>query len=155
MKGIFIGIGANLGDPLKQCQEALRRLHLEPGIRVVATASFYQSSPLVPEGKSTKNIPDYVNTACRIHTSLPVKDLLSRLHEIETKMGRQRKKKWESRLIDLDLLFYDEIIMDGPIKIPHPELHKRKFVMAPMSEIAPDFMHPVFGKTIKELLSPS
>lgn len=152
MHTAFIGIGANLGEPLKQCQRALELIRQIPQTSIVACSSFYRSEPLVPEGQNPEGIPQYVNAVCQLITGLGPQDLLNNLQEIEKTMGRIKRTKWASREIDLDLLFYDDrIIREEGITIPHPELHKRGFVIRPLREIAPDWVHPLSGKSVADL----
>ena len=156
----FIALGANLGNPLETCNKALNEIKNHSDITLISHSTWHKTKPLVAAGESEVGVPDYINGACEIETSLKPEDLLNTLLGIEKKLGRTRGKKWESRVIDLDLLFYDDLVlnetnagghMGPPLQIPHPELHKRDFVLKPLMEIAPDFVHPVLKKTIREL----
>lgn len=148
----FIALGANLGNPLETCNKALNEIKNHPDITLISHSTWHKTKPLVANGESEVGVPDYINGACEIETSLKPEDLLKTLLNMETKLGRTRGKKWESRVIDLDLLFYDDLVLnENEIQIPHPELHKRDFVLKPLMEIAPDLLHPVFGKKIREL----
>lgn len=96
--------------------------------------------------------PDYLNQVVFLKTELSANNVLKEILEIETSMGRRRYEKWGSRLIDIDILFYnDEIIKQDGLEIPHPELHNRRFTLEPFAEIAPDLVHPLLNKTISEL----
>ena len=138
----YIGLGANLQDPPAQLREALRLIGARPGIRVVATSQFYRSAPLGPAGQS-----EYCNAVCAVDTDLNPDRLLTHLHDVERAMGRERPPvRWAPRLIDLDLLHYERVKMKtSRITLPHPELHKRNFVLAPLAEIAPDLELPGLG----------
>lgn len=148
----FIALGANLGNPLEQCQKALKEIKKIPHTRFVTCSSFYKTEPLLPEG-GTEPVPWYVNAVCRVESSLSSWGLLSRLRNIEEAMGRSRIRKWESRLIDLDLLSYDNEVMNATeLILPHPEMHHRPFVLVPLAEIAPSWVHPVLKKPVLELI---
>ena len=147
----YIAIGSNLGNPYQNCIEAIEKISANKHIKIISKSSFYQTSP-------TGHIKQewFINSAIKVDTSLTPENLLSNLLNIESLMGRVRKEKWGPRLIDLDLLFYDNLILNRElITIPHPEIHKRKFVLIPLSEIAGVYRHPTLKKTIKTLLSES
>lgn len=153
MNTVYIGIGANLGNPSEQCRLALEWIKKIPQTLIVHISSFYSSKPLVPTGAPTEGVPSFVNAVCEIKTSLSPDTLHGHLKKIEKEMGRKNREKWASREIDLDLLFFGrEIIHTDLLTIPHPELHKRGFVLKPMAEIAPDWVHPVLGKRIAEMM---
>jgi 2-amino-4-hydroxy-6-hydroxymethyldihydropteridine diphosphokinase len=143
----YIGLGANLQDPPAQLREALRLIGARPGIRVVATSRFYRSAPLGPGPQ-----PDYCNAVCAVDADLGPDKLLTHLHAVEREMGRARPpERWAPRLIDLDLLHYERVKMrTSRITLPHPELHKRNFVLVPLAELAPDLELPGLG-TVAEL----
>jgi 2-amino-4-hydroxy-6-hydroxymethyldihydropteridine diphosphokinase len=144
----FIGIGSNLGTPAENCEQAIRLLHNPPGIEVVARSSLYESEPV---GKIEQNW--FVNTAVAIRTSLSPESLLNTIFKIEKDLGRERREKWGPRIIDLDILAYeDRVIQSTALTLPHPEMTKRRFVLLPLSEFAGDYMHPVENKTIHTLL---
>jgi 2-amino-4-hydroxy-6-hydroxymethyldihydropteridine diphosphokinase len=148
---VLIGIGSNLGDRKAHYYEALERVAKLPKTRIVKGSSLYESEPL-GDAKTW-----YVNGAIEIETEFTPEQLLRRLKAIEQAMGRKKKartKKWTSRTIDLDILFFDNRVVDTPsLKIPHPELHNRRFVLLPLSELAPNLTHPRFGITISRLLA--
>ncbi len=163
----LIGIGSNLGDRLQNCEHVVEMLSQDGRVKNIIKSRWYeteaviapspQPSPTMGEGAKRRRTPfdspPFINGVFWIETSLSPTDLLRLTQSIETKLGRARTgKKWEPRTIDLDILFYDDLIIDMPdLKIPHPELHKRMFVLRPLCDIALTFVHPVFGKTIKEL----
>jgi 2-amino-4-hydroxy-6-hydroxymethyldihydropteridine diphosphokinase len=139
----YVGLGANLGDPPAQLREALRLIGARPGIRVTATSKFYRSAPLGPGAQ-----PDYCNAVCAADTDLNPDRLLTHLHEVERQMGRERPpQRWAPRLIDLDLLCYEQVkaMHTSRITLPHPEMHKRNFVLVPLAEIAPELEIPGLG----------
>ena len=144
----FIGIGSNLGIPAENCEKAIRLLHAPPEIEVVARSSLYESEPV---GKIEQNW--FVNATVAINTSLAPEVLLKNLLKIEKDLGRERREKWGPRIIDLDLLTYEDcVIQSTSLIIPHPEMANRHFVLLPLSEFAGDYMHPVENKTIRSLL---
>src|SRR5438046_2297954 len=137
----FIALGANLGDREANLRRAIRELSKTPAIEVVCASKFLEN-PAV--GGPTES-PPFLNAAVEIRTLLSPQNLLSRLLEVEHKLGRVRREKWEPRLIDLDLLLYgDQIIDTDALKVPHPLMHTRRFVLEPLAEIAPDAVHPIF-----------
>lgn len=148
----YIAIGSNLGDRKANYLEAIERIGKLPETRVVKQSSLYESEPLSDD----KNW--YVNAVVEVETEYSASDLLKKLLAIEAAMGRKRikGKRWGSRIIDLDIAFFNNEIVDKRnLKIPHPEVQNRKFVLAPMSELAPQFVHPRLSKTISELLASS
>jgi 2-amino-4-hydroxy-6-hydroxymethyldihydropteridine diphosphokinase len=147
MPDAFIGIGSNTGDKEENCREAIERLGKSCGdIKKV-------SSVHITEPWGLRDQPHFVNMAVNLETGLDPGTLLRALKSIESDMGREETLKWGPRCIDLDILVYDDVVMDtDSLTIPHPLLHKRKFALAPLGEIAPELVHPVKGKTIRELL---
>jgi 2-amino-4-hydroxy-6-hydroxymethyldihydropteridine diphosphokinase len=148
---VFIGLGSNLGNRRAYYQKALAQIAALPKTRIVKTSSLYESEP----HGDAKNW--YVNGVVEIETEFSPLQLLHRLQEIENDLGRKRAaetKKWAARKIDLDLLLFDNQTIDSrTLKVPHPELHNRRFVLLPLSELAPQLTHPRFGVTIVELLA--
>jgi 2-amino-4-hydroxy-6-hydroxymethyldihydropteridine diphosphokinase len=146
----FIGIGSNLGDRKANFLEAIERIQKLPATRIVKQSSLYESEPL-GDAKTW-----FVNAVIEVETESSADDLLKRLKAIESAMGRKRVrgKRWGSRIIDLDiLLFNSEIINKRTLKVPHPELQNRRFVLAPLSELAPQFVHPKLALSVSELLA--
>lgn len=143
---IYIALGSNLGDKEKNMKEALKRL-AQKGITVCKVSGFMATRPY-----GVTDQPDFLNGAAEIKTDKSPTELLRVLLQIEQEMGRKRIRRWGERNIDLDLLLYDDRIIDLPdLQVPHPDMHNRDFVLCPLVEIAPDAVHPVFGKTIRQL----
>ncbi len=148
MIDVFLLLGSNLGDREAYLQTAVH--HIETDIApVVKKSAIYETQSW---GKTDE--PDYLNQVIELKTGLQPAVILQKILAIEKLMGRKREIKWGSRIIDIDILFYGQEVIDEPgLQIPHPELHKRMFTLIPMSEIAPDFIHPVLGKSIFQLKS--
>jgi len=145
----YIAIGSNLGSTRDNCENAINYINAHPKCVLKASSSFYKTEPVGIKGQNW-----FVNTTILIETSLEPSKLLEYLLSIEEKMGRIRKEKWGERIIDLDILFYDDLICDQPrLKIPHPEIINRRFVLTPLAEIAKDFIHPQENKPISTLLT--
>ena len=146
----YIGIGSNLGDRKANALEAVDRLSKLPATRVVRASSLYESEPL-GDAKTW-----FVNSVVELETDFPPDELLKRLKAIEKAMGRKRVKgkRWGSRVIDLDILLCDqEVVEKRTLKVPHPELHKRRFVLLPLAELAPHVVHPQLGQSVSALLA--
>lgn len=145
----LIGIGANIGSPAAQCRQAIQRLGQTEGISVLRTSSFYRTEPV---GLVEQNW--FVNAVSEIRTTLAPRDLLNVLKGIERLMGRKEAPRWGPRVIDLDILLYGQRIIDEEgLKVPHPEMHKRLFVLEPLCEIASYVIHPVYNISARGLLS--
>ena len=146
MAFVYLGLGTNLGDRMNNLLQAVQALPLE--ITLQRASQVYETKP---EGYLTQ--PDFLNQVLETETTLPPMDLLISLKQLENQLGRQKTFKDGPRLIDIDILFYDNKVIELPgLIIPHPRLAGRAFVLAPLVELAPDFYHPVIGKTIRELL---
>lgn len=144
----FVGVGANLGNPLEQCRDALERMDATPGIKLLRRSSIYRSEPA-----GFREQPWFVNAVAEVRTVLAAVDLLKALQGIEQAMGRVRERRDGPRVIDLDLLLYGQDIVRQPdLTIPHPRMHGRRFVLMPFYEIAPYVLHPAFGISIQGLL---
>jgi len=145
----FISIGSNIGDGIENCLMAIDMINKTKGCSVIKRSSFYRTEPV-----GFKNQDWFINCVIMIDTIFSPFKLLQRLQEIENIMGRERKIKWGPRIIDLDILLFDSLIIrDKTLTIPHPLMHKRRFVLVPMNQLAPDLIHPIFNKTIRELLT--
>jgi len=143
----YIGIGSNLGDTLKNCQHAVESLSLAKGIEITRVSSFYKTEPI---GIENQNL--FINAVVEIKTVLSARNLFQTLQNIEKDMGREREVKGGPRIIDLDLLFYgQEVIQNPDLIVPHPEIQKRRFILAPICEIASYFIHPSFGVSMRGL----
>lgn len=135
-----------MGDRQTNCRNAVERLK-DKGIVIKKASSMYETKPWGLEEQ-----PEFINMAIEAETSLSPEELLRALKDIEKEMGRKDTVRWGPRIIDLDILFYDDIVINmGHLQIPHPLLHKRDFVLLPLSEIAPDKVHPVLKKNIRQL----
>ena len=144
----YIGIGSNLDIPEKNCAEGIEKLATHPDLSLKARSPFYKTCPVGPIEQKW-----FVNAALKVQTRLSPHDLLGILLNTEKEMGRVRKEKWGPRLIDLDLLFYDNLILNSQgLILPHPEIPNRRFVLAPLCDIAEDLLHPTLKKTVKGLL---
>jgi 2-amino-4-hydroxy-6-hydroxymethyldihydropteridine diphosphokinase len=145
----YIGMGSNLGSPLKNCKQSIGLLDKIPQIKVTAQSSFYETEPVGPKDQNW-----FVNAVAQVTTDLEPLALLDALLNIEGEMGRVRNEKWGPRIIDLDILLYENrMIKNSRLEIPHPEMTQRRFVLAPLAELVPDFIHPLDRKTIQQLLS--
>jgi len=148
MTTAYIGIGSNLGEKHKNCLKAIEMIGQIPGCKPIKQSDLYLTKPVGVEDQDW-----YVNGVITLRTNLSPQDLLNHLMSIEEKMGRVRRERWESRIIDLDILFFgQEIIHEKHLTVPHPRLHSRRFVLMPMTQIAPDLTHPTLGLTMAELL---
>lgn len=168
----ILAFGSNLAkDPSESCKiidESITNLE-NAGITFAIVSSYYQS-PAFPLGTG----PDFVNAVALVETALSPEELLAVLHEIETAMGRERPYRWAPRVIDLDLIYYEDEVLPDPeiwrewanlhlreqmsavpdrLILPHPRAHERRFVLEPLAKIAPDYLHPVYQKTPQQLLN--
>ncbi|WP_347564588.1 2-amino-4-hydroxy-6-hydroxymethyldihydropteridine diphosphokinase [Chlorobium sp. N1] len=144
----YIGTGSNVGDRFGNLQEALLRLAALPGTRVLEASPVYMTEPVGEEEQER-----FFNGVVLIETTLEAEELRRRTKAIEQELGRpERYRRWSPRVIDLDILLYgDRVIESGTLHVPHPELHRRKFVLVPLLDIA-DPVHPSLQKTMLELL---
>lgn len=146
---VYLSLGSNLGDRVGYIQQATSLLGMHADINIVATSSFYESEPWRMDSENW-----FVNAVVQISTSLTPEDLLEECQRIETQLGRSKCKQagYLDRTIDIDIVFYDKLILNTEnLTIPHKHFHKRVFMLVPMLEIAEDFVHPFFGKTVESL----
>jgi len=147
MESAYIGIGSNIGRKIEHCKRAISLMGELEGSSVRVQSPLYRTEPVGVEGQDY-----YVNGVICLDTDLSAEDLLKHLLDIEANMGRVRLKKWDARVIDLDiLLFGSQIIQKSHLMVPHPLMHLRRFVLSPLLQVAPELMHPVLGKSIREL----
>lgn len=144
----FIGVGANLGNPAAACREAFSMLADIPGVRLLRSSSLYRTEPV-----GLKEQAWFVNAVAEIRSELSPPALFSALKETERRMGRSSGTRWGPRVIDLDLLLYGQVLLqEEGLVIPHPEMHKRRFVLVPLCELASYMIHPAFGVSVGGLL---
>lgn len=149
MENIFLSIGSNIDDPLKNCLDVIEFLKNRSDISLKKYSSFYRTEPV---GYKTQDW--FVNFCASISTTLDPFTLLNKCRELEKTLGREKSAiRWGPRTIDIDILFYNDLIFSTEeLTIPHPFLHTRRFVLVPLKEIAGNFMHPVLKKNVSEFL---
>jgi 2-amino-4-hydroxy-6-hydroxymethyldihydropteridine diphosphokinase len=145
----YIGLGSNLADPAAQLDEARRRLVLIEDLEITRVSRYYATAPV-----GVLEQPWFINAVAAIRTRLTPEELLDSLLQVEHEMGRVRKQRWGPRLVDLDLLLYNNnVVNTRRLLVPHPEISSRGFVLLPLAEIAPQAYHPVLHKTAAQLLA--
>jgi len=144
---VYIALGTNLGDWLENLRGAIRSM--PPEITVLDESHIYETPPW-----GYADQPAFLNMVIKAETDLEPEFLLKYLKQLEVELGREKNFRWGPRLIDLDILFYDDLVLDSPsLVIPHPRLHERAFVLVPLADIAPESIHPVFKRSVRELLA--
>ena len=144
----LIGVGSNIGLAAQNCKKAIELVNKSESVNVTAQSSLYESQPV---GKT--NQPWFVNSTIEVYTKLGPEELLQYLLNIEQEFGRIRKEKWGARIIDLDILDFEGLIIDSKtLTLPHPEMTQRRFVLEPLCEIAGETIHPLEKKMISDLL---
>jgi 2-amino-4-hydroxy-6-hydroxymethyldihydropteridine diphosphokinase len=148
MNKAYLGLGTNLGDRKRNLRVAIKMIEEQIGM-VLNSSSVYETAPWGFEAES-----DFLNMVVRAETILSPTELLKKIIAIESGLGRERDQdRYSSRVIDIDILLYDDLVLDQKgLKIPHRLMHERRFVLAPLCEIAPDLIHPVLRKSMKVLL---
>lgn len=147
MNHIYLLLGSNMGDSAAYLVQAREAIEATVG-KVKHASSVYRTEPW-----GNKEQQDFLNQVLEVSTSLTASEALHRILSIETNMGRHRMNKWEPRIIDIDVLFYGNQLLETPeLTLPHPLLHERRFTLLPLAEIAPDLVHPKLHQTVAELL---
>ncbi len=148
MSTVYIGIGSNMGSREDNCKAAIRHL-IDNGIKVLKHSSMIETEPW-----GVNDQPKFINMAVEVETGLGPEELLRLLKRIEVEIGRRPNSHWGPRVIDLDILLYNDLVLKTPeLEIPHPGIADRYFVLKPLAEIAPEIIHPVIKKSIKDLLN--
>lgn len=143
---VYLALGTNMGDREANLRRALEAM--APAVEVTQTSPVYETAPW-----GVTDQDDFLNQVVRAQTSLKPDILLSFLKSIEAQLGREDSRRWGPRLIDLDILFYDDLVLEMEhLTIPHPHLHERAFVLVPLADLEPELRHPVLNQTIGEIL---
>lgn len=146
---IYLGLGSNIEDKLNYIISAVKKISKLKGTNILRSSSFYRTEPW-----GIISQEEFINSIVEIESTLTPGKLFKEIKKIETDLGRKKRKKWHEREIDIDILFYnDEIINTRELTIPHPEIQNRKFVLIPMCELNPALVHPVLNSSLEDLLN--
>jgi len=144
---VFIGLGSNL-EPERHLRQALNAMRQEPGLQVIALSPVYQTAPW-----GVTDQPDFLNAVLELRTTVNPVAMLDWLLELEKRLGRVRLERWGPRTLDLDVLAWGNRVINTPrLEIPHPRLHQRGFVLVPFCDLAPQWRHPILGRTARDML---
>ena len=144
----YLGIGSNLGDPVQHCRDALRELSSLKNVQLLRRSSLYRTQPVGPVSQDW-----FVNGVVEVRTTFAAAQLFKAAQWVEQALGRVRTGKWGPRTIDVDVLLHGQEVLDTEdLVVPHPEMHKRRFVLVPMNEVAPYVIHPRYGISMRGLL---
>ena len=150
MHKVYLSIGSNLGDPLQNCCQGLDTLCADGQVKLLARSPFYRTQPVDYLDQNW-----FINAALLVETVLTPFELLDKTRAVQTQLGRKPDTiRFGPRLLDLDIIFYDDLVINTPhLVVPHPRMHKRRFVLYPICDIDPSVVHPVLGQTVQELLA--
>ncbi|MDH4247713.1 MAG: 2-amino-4-hydroxy-6-hydroxymethyldihydropteridine diphosphokinase [Deltaproteobacteria bacterium] len=144
---VYIGLGSNL-EPERHLRQALNAMRQEPGLRIIALSPVYQTAPW-----GVADQPDFLNAVLELRTTVNPVAMLDWLLELEKRLGRVRLERWGPRTLDLDVLAWGNRVINTPqLEIPHPRLHQRGFVLVPFCDLAPQWRHPILGRTARDML---
>lgn len=147
MNRVYIAFGSNIGDRYKAAEDAFKLIE-ENGIKILQKSKIYETEPY-----GYLDQPPFINGVLLAETEHSCREVLKRLLAIELDLGRVRKFKWGPRIIDLDIIFFNDEIYDEPdLKVPHPDMQNRAFVLKPLNDISPDYIHPILKKSVAIML---